>query len=206
MPNASVGPEVGQRPQAWYRKLAYSLSRPCQYGEFALSASRTGQPGPDPVEDRYPLLRRGDLDVDMAAARELLMGGQPERAGHGQVPALAHQLRHDRHRRGRQRRYLRSGPGRHRPGQRPAPAQLPAELAEIAGRPGVGFQLLQLQLEVKRLRRLIIRGRMRPAVAVAARVRLPDAPQRRLGYRPGPSGPGLDQQQLFFHTHTANRH
>ena len=45
MPNVSVGPEVGQRPQAWYRKLAYSLSRPCQNGEFALSASRTASQG-----------------------------------------------------------------------------------------------------------------------------------------------------------------
>ena len=45
MPNASVGPALGQRPHAWYRKLAYSLSRPCQKGEFALSASKTGSHG-----------------------------------------------------------------------------------------------------------------------------------------------------------------
>ena len=54
------------------------------------------QPGPDPVEHGDPLVGRGDLDVHMAAAGELLMGGQPERAGHGQVPALADQLRYDR--------------------------------------------------------------------------------------------------------------
>ena len=44
------------------------------------------------------------------------------------------------------------------------------------------------------------------AVVIAVCLRMPDAPQRRLGYRPGLSGPGLHEQQLFFHTHTANRH
>ena len=45
LPNASVGPALGHRLHAWYRKLAYALSRPCQKGEFALSASKTGSHG-----------------------------------------------------------------------------------------------------------------------------------------------------------------
>ena len=90
--------------------------------------------------------------MDVAAAGELLVGGGPERPGHLQVPAVADQLRDDRGRRGRQRRYPRSGPGRHLRGQRPAPAQLLAEFPETEARPGVRLQLLALKLQLKRPR------------------------------------------------------
>src|ERR1019366_8481698 len=37
-PNCWVGPDDGHRPQAWYLKLSYPLSCPCQKGELAVNA------------------------------------------------------------------------------------------------------------------------------------------------------------------------
>ena len=127
--------------------------------------------------------------MHVAAAGELLLGGNPERAGHPQVPPLPHQLRQHRGRRRPQRRYPRSRAGRRLGGQRPAPPHLAGELAEIAAHRGVGLQLLPLQLG----------GELRL-------LRLAGGAQRRFCHREGLAGAGLDQQQFFFHTHGAHRH
>jgi hypothetical protein len=62
---------------------------------LALSASKVASYGGGPVQDGHSLIVGGDLDMDVAAAGELFVGGQPEGLGHALVPARAHQLRHD---------------------------------------------------------------------------------------------------------------
>ena len=89
--------------------------------------------------------------MHVARAGQLLVSGQPERVRHPEVPSLVHQLRLDRHRAGGKGRHLRPGPARRLGGNRPAPAQLPAELAQLEARLRAGFQLLPLQLELERL-------------------------------------------------------
>ena len=143
--------------------------------------------------------------MDMTAAGELLSRGQPERAGHFQIAALAHHLRLDRYRRSRQRGHLNTRPARGLSGQPPAPAHLTAELVKSAARPRIGFQLLQLQLKVKGLR-----GVTGHTVGVPRLTRIagrrPDGAQCRLSHRPRLPRARLDKQQLFLNTHAAHGH
>jgi hypothetical protein len=81
-----------------------------------------------------PLLVRGDPDVDMAAAGELLVRGQPEDVGHAPVTARTDDLRFDRNRRGGQRRDPDPGPLRRGRSSRPASADLPVQFAQRAAR------------------------------------------------------------------------
>jgi hypothetical protein len=63
--------------------------------------------------------------------------------------------------------------------------------------------LLALKLEVKRPRGAAVRR----ATGLTSRSRRgPDGAQGRLSHRPGPPGAGLDEQELFLDTHTANSH
>jgi hypothetical protein len=72
--------------------------------------------------------------VHVAAAGELLVRGQPEDFAHAPVTARADDLRFDRNRGSGQRRDPDPGPlGRGR-GGRPAPADLPVQLAQRAAR------------------------------------------------------------------------
>ena len=143
--------------------------------------------------------------MDMTAACELLISGEPERTGHLLVAGVAHQLRRDRNRRGGQRRYLGSCLSSGVGGPRPAPAHLPAEVIEPQARLGIGFHLLRLQLEIQRLHGAIRRfadaevmagssGGPRGGLQHCARHRL-RLPSLR-----------LDQQKPFFDTHPAKGH
>ena len=87
--------------------------------------------------------------MDVAAAGELLVRGQPEGLRHAPVTARADDFRLDRDRRGAQRRDPDPGPLRRGRGGRPAPADLPVQLVQRAARLGVGFQLLLRQLEIQ---------------------------------------------------------
>lgn len=143
--------------------------------------------------------------MDMTTASELLIHGEPERAGHLLVADMAGQLGGNRNRRGGQRRdpgsRLCGGAG----GLRPAPAHLPAKVIEPLARLGIGFHLLQLQLEIQRLPTAVAR----PAGAVLsarASTSLRRRRQHRASHRPRLPGLGLDQQKLFFDTHRANGH
>ena len=104
-----------------------------------------GQPRPGPVQHRHSLVGGGDLDVDVAAAGELLVRGQAEVLGHPLIPAGADRSGLDGDRRGAQRGHLGPGPAGRRGGRRPALAHLAVQVIQGLARPRVGFQLLLLQ-------------------------------------------------------------
>ena len=160
-----------------------------------------GQPRADPVQDCHSLLGGGDLDVDVAAAGELLVRGQAEGLGHTPVTPVVDHLGFDGNRRGAQRRHLASGPpGRgHREG--PAPAQLAVKIAEGVARLRIGFQLLLLEFELQ-FRRVVT------GLIGASRLNrgLPRCPQDRARHRLRLPGPRFDEQEFLFNAHAARIH
>ena len=120
-----------------------------------------GEPRTGPVQDGHALVVGGDLDVNVTAAGELLVRGQPEGLGHPLVPALADQLGLDGDRGGGQRRHLGSGLSGRGRGDGPAPAHLAVKITERVARLRISFQLLLLQLEFQ-ARRVIAGPDPRP--------------------------------------------
>jgi hypothetical protein len=97
------------------------------------------------------------------------------------------------------------GPGRRVSGRCSAPLHFTAEVIERGAWLGIGFQLLQLQLKLQRLRGIMGPGSGAGTLALVS-ASLPGRLQDRSGYGPGPSSPRIHEQELFLNTYAARAH
>lgn len=178
-------------------------------GVLALVVRRVGahreqrrQPDPDPVQDPHALLVGVHRDVHVAAAAEVLGGGEAEAVEHPLEPSTADQVGGRLHRGGPRGDQPGSGlPGGGR-GQPTPGADVLLELTQVRPGRGVGLHLLPLELTLHTAAR-------RVALAVGQAGLLPllgrgCAPQDPFGHGQGPATLGVDDEQLFLDSHGAS--